>query len=153
MLHDGRVPSIDSVQIIYCIVCVDVLFVLVFPVQNEYGKEIRKVEAENQQFRPEWTDLYCFTLLNRVGDLTVYIYKVVIEYLEKYKLDMKKLISIITDCALSIKKKNKKKFVQRLINNLKYNNMIISYHFIIHQSVLCCKLNLNLEATMAQLHK
>lgn len=27
----------------------------------------RKVEAENRQFLPEWTDLYCFTLPNLVG--------------------------------------------------------------------------------------
>lgn len=48
---------------------------------------------------------------------------------------------------------NKKGFVQRLINNPKCNNKIISYHCIIHQSVLCCKLNLNLEATMTQVIK
>jgi len=31
----------------------------------------RKVEAENRQFLAEWTDLYCFTLPNRVGALPV----------------------------------------------------------------------------------
>ncbi|XP_060846419.1 general transcription factor II-I repeat domain-containing protein 2-like [Rhopalosiphum padi] len=80
------------------------------------------------------------------------IYKAVIEYFEKYKLDMKKLISLTTDGAPSMIG-NKKSFVQRLINNPKCNNKIISYHCIIHQSVLCCKLNLNLEATMTQVIK
>ncbi|XP_060845753.1 general transcription factor II-I repeat domain-containing protein 2A-like [Rhopalosiphum padi] len=80
------------------------------------------------------------------------IYKTVIEYFEKYKLDMKKLILLTTDGAPSMIG-NKKGFVQRLINNPKCNNKIISYHCIIHQSVLCCKLNLNLEATMTQVIK
>lgn len=65
---------------------------------------------------------------------------------------MKKLISVTTDGVPSMVG-NKKGFVQRLISDPECNKMIISYHCIIHQSVLCCKLNSNLEATMAQVIK
>lgn len=41
-----------------------------------------------------------------------------------------------------------KRLVQRLINDPKCNSDLLSYHCIIHQSVLCCKLDSGLEEIM-----
>jgi len=72
----------------------------------------------------------------------------VITYFEKYRLDIKKLISVTIDRVPSTIG-SKESFVQRLINSLEYNKMIISYHCIIYLSVLSSKLNINIDATMA----
>lgn len=64
---------------------------------------------------------------------------------------MKKCISIINGVPSMVG--NKKCFIKRLINSSKCNKMIISYHCIVHQSMLRSKLNLNLDATMAKVIK
>ena len=38
---------------------------------RDRDKKIRKVEAENRKFSPEWTELYCFTLPDRAGAVPV----------------------------------------------------------------------------------
>ena len=80
------------------------------------------------------------------------IFKAITDYAYKNGLNMQKLISVTTDGAPSMIG-NKKGFVQRLKSYPKCNNMMISYHCIIHQSVLCCKLHSNLEDTMTQVIK
>jgi zinc finger BED domain-containing protein 5/7/8/9 len=60
---------------------------------------------------------------------------------------LKKVISVTTDDAPAMIGAHQG-FVQRLINDPKCNSDLLSYHCIIHQSVLCCKLDPRLEKIM-----
>jgi len=106
---------------------------------------VRYLDNTSEQFVEE-----ILTLLPLLGTTCGEdIYKAITEYFEKYGLDMEKIISVTTDGAPSMIG-SKNGFIQRLRNNPKCNTTVICYHCIIHQSVLCCKLNSNLEGTMAQ---
>lgn len=71
----------------------------------------------------------------------------VVLYFETENLNLKKIISITTDGAPAMIGAHQG-FVQRLRNDPKCNSDLLSYHCIIHQSVLCCKLDPCLEKIM-----
>ncbi|XP_055918205.1 protein FAM200A-like [Eupeodes corollae] len=78
--------------------------------------------------------------------------KAVMDYFEKDELDLKKLLSVTTDGAPAMVG-NKKGLVHLLRSNERCNQNLISYHCIIHQTVLCCKLNHNFERIMQEVMK
>lgn len=80
------------------------------------------------------------------------LYKCLMEYFEKTELNLKKMISLTTDGAPAMVGKNKG-LVNRLITDPKCNENLLSYHCIIHQSVLCCKLSPGLENKMQNVVK
>lgn len=68
-------------------------------------------------------------------------------YFKTEKFNLKKIISVTTDGALVIVG-NHQGLVQWLRNDPKCNLDLLSYHCIIYQSVLCCKLDSYLEEIM-----
>lgn len=78
--------------------------------------------------------------------------KAVMDYFEKDELDLKKLLSVTTDGAPAMVG-SKKGLVRLLRSNERCNENLISYHCIIHQTVLCCKLNHNFERIMQEVMK
>ncbi|CAH0731335.1 unnamed protein product, partial [Brenthis ino] len=76
----------------------------------------------------------------------------VMDYFDKDDLDLKKLLSVTTDGAPAMVGA-KKGLVHLLRTNAKCNENLFSYHCIIHKTVLCCKLNPNLESIMQEVIK
>lgn len=72
------------------------------------------------------------------------LYNAVVLYFKTVHLNLKKIISVTTNSALAMIGAHQG-FVQRLRNDPKCNSDLLSYHCIIHQSVLCCKLDPRLE--------
>jgi hypothetical protein len=109
---------------------------------------VRYLDKSKNHFVEELLTILPLTGTTQGEDL----YNAVIKYYEESGLDMKKLSSITTDGAPAMVG-SKKGLVQRLIRDPKCNENLISYHCIIHQSVLCCKLNPNLEIVMQEVVK
>jgi len=75
------------------------------------------------------------------------LYNAVVLYFETENLNLKKIISVTTDGSPAMIGAHQG-FVRRLRNDPKSNSDLLSYHCIIHQSVLCCKLDPCLEKIM-----
>jgi hypothetical protein len=104
---------------------------------------VRYLDTTHEQFHDELLTTLPMTGTTTGDDL----YKATMGYFEKIGLDMKKVISVTTDGA-SAMIGCRKGLVQRLSSDPKCNVNLISYHCIIHQSVLCCTLNPNLQSIM-----
>lgn len=104
---------------------------------------VRYLDRTRKQFFEE-----LLTILPMSGTTTGEdLYKVVTQYLNQAGLDMKKLISVTTDEAPAMIG-CRKGLVQRLNSDPKCNENLLSYHCIIHQSVLCCTLDPSLQNKM-----
>lgn len=104
---------------------------------------VRYLDTTHEQFHEE-----LLTILPMSGTTTGDdLYKATMGYFDKVGLDMKKVISVTTDGAAAMIG-CRKGLVQRLSSDPKCNVNLISYHCIIHQSVLCCTLNPNLQSIM-----
>jgi len=104
---------------------------------------VRYLNNTNGKFYEELLTLLPLSGTTKGQDL----YNAVIMYFETEKLNLKKIISVTTDGAPAMIGANQG-LVQRLKDDPKCNSDVLSYHCIIHQSVLCCKLDSSLEEIM-----
>lgn len=95
------------------------------------------------KFYEELLTLLPFSGISNGNDL----YNAVVLYFETENLNLKKIISVTTDGVPAMIGAHQG-FVQRLRNDPKCNSDLLSYHCIIHQSVLCCELDPCLEKIM-----
>lgn len=103
----------------------------------------RFLDNTKQQFVEELLTIIPMEGQTRGEDL----HKVLMEYFENAHLDLKKVISVTTDGARAMTGKNKG-LVGLIKNDPKFNENVLFYHCIIHQSVLCSKLSPDLESKM-----